>query len=207
MAQGVSHRTRNSHGALPAIDMMCILNRAGCAGLQLHSAPSKGSVHTMALHSGMSALAGRLKRGTWPMQSASFPHHLSSGLGSSSRCVCHSSRQPVDNNGSSDSDKAVVNSKIYLAVEVAQVLVIFSLLDAGFSGDWSRIGAIPKDWEPPLQTAGLFVVTAHFLVGCYAAYYAKSNGYQWIVPFLKGWAFGAMGLKEVMVNSERPSNE
>lgn len=96
----------------------------------------------------------------------------------------------------------MVNSPLYLAVEIAELLVILMLIDAGYSGDWTRIGAITPDVEALLQKIGAFVVISHFGVGCVAAYYANSRGRPWAAPFFKGWAFGALGLKEVMVNTD-----
>jgi hypothetical protein len=37
---------------------------------------------------------------------------------------------------------ALVGTPVYTALEVGELLIILMLLDAAFSGDWSRIGAI-----------------------------------------------------------------
>ncbi|XP_024400008.1 uncharacterized protein [Physcomitrium patens] len=43
-------------------------------------------------------------------------------------------------------------------IQAALVVVAFGFVDAGYSGDWSRIGALSPETEAQLRTAAYFVV-------------------------------------------------
>ena len=55
-------------------------------------------------------------------------------------------------------------------------LVILAAIDAAFSGDWSRIGAITKDQEAWLQSAVKALGVWHALNGAAAFVIADQNG-------------------------------
>lgn len=69
------------------------------------------------------------------------------------------------------------------------VLVILAAIDAAFSGDWSRIGILPKDTElglrPLLGLLGLF----HIVCGSVTALDATQKGYNPVPQTLKVGAF------------------
>jgi len=70
------------------------------------------------------------------------------------------------------------------------------LLDAAFSGDWSRIGAITTDTELALQKISAVVMIGHLGTGAAAAVMANQKGKSALLPFVKGFLFGALGLYE-----------
>lgn len=79
---------------------------------------------------------------------------------------------------------------------LADFLVLFLLCDAGFSGDWVRIGAITVAQEAFARKAAIFVAVAHTGTGAAAVLVGKERGVKlpaWRL-FLEGWAFGAVGL-------------
>lgn len=45
----------------------------------------------------------------------------------------------------------LINTPLYLLAEAAVLLGMLALVDAGYSGDWSRIGVIDKEMELMLQ--------------------------------------------------------
>ena len=55
-------------------------------------------------------------------------------------------------------------------------LVILAAVDAAYSGDWSRIGAISKDTELWLQSAVGVLAVWHILMGAAACIIANQNG-------------------------------
>jgi hypothetical protein len=45
----------------------------------------------------------------------------------------------------------LIETPLYFLAEAIVLLGMLALVDAGYSGDWSRIGVIDKDMEPMLQ--------------------------------------------------------
>jgi len=93
-----------------------------------------------------------------------------------------------------------VGSTPYNALKAAQLVVYAGLADAGWSGDWSRIGALSEQGEQLARYGFIFTQSAHFLVGVLGAALAASRGgANPIAAFANGQVFGAMGLKETAV--------
>jgi len=78
------------------------------------------------------------------------------------------------------------------------LLAQLALVDAAFSGDWSRIGVISTDTELLLQKVVLFIVAAHTVVGVITAYAAAQRDLNPVTNFGKGLLFGSMALYEVL---------
>eukprot|EP00877_Chromochloris_zofingiensis_P003540 jgi/Chrzof1/13187/Cz07g23110.t1 len=90
----------------------------------------------------------------------------------------------------------LVGTRAYLAIEVIELVVLLGVVDAAYSGDWSRIGALTKDTELLLQKVVLIIAAGHTLTGIAAGVVAHSRGVNWAVPAAKGFLFGALGLYE-----------
>lgn len=59
-----------------------------------------------------------------------------------------------DREGAASAAVQLVGSPLYRVwLQLGVVLVIFMLIDAAYSGDWSRIGVISKEQEQQLQQA------------------------------------------------------
>jgi hypothetical protein len=93
-----------------------------------------------------------------------------------------------------------VGSLPYNALKAAQLVVYAGLADAGWSGDWSRIGALTEQGEQLARYGFIFTQSAHLVVGVVGAALAASRGgASPIAAYLNGQVFGAMGLKETAV--------
>lgn len=73
------------------------------------------------------------------------------------------------------------------------------LLDAAYSGDWSRIGAITKEDEVFLQSLVPIVFFGHTLCAAAAGYISFNRGENWVPRALKTVASGFVGLVEVVL--------
>lgn len=81
---------------------------------------------------------------------------------------------------------------------VAVVLGILMLLDAAYSGDWSRIGAITKEQEVQLQGFVPVVISGHSLCAVVAGAISARRGEQgWPLRAAKTLASGVVGVVEV----------
>ena len=80
---------------------------------------------------------------------------------------------------------------------VAVVLGILMLLDAAYSGDWSRIGAITKEQELQLQNLVPVVVAGHGACAVAAGTISAGRGENWAPRAAKTMASGFVGLVEV----------
>lgn len=65
------------------------------------------------------------------------------------------------------------------------VLVILAAVDAGFSGDWSRIGVLSKDAELGLQSLLGLLGLFHIACGSVTALDASQKGYNPVPQTLK----------------------
>ncbi|KIZ07634.1 hypothetical protein MNEG_0304 [Monoraphidium neglectum] len=81
-------------------------------------------------------------------------------------------------------------------MEIAELLLLLMLYDAAWSGDWSRIGAITKDTELLLQKLSLVPLIGHVVTAVGAGVLASRKGKSPVVPAIKGYLFGALGLYE-----------
>ena len=91
---------------------------------------------------------------------------------------------------------ALVGTPLYTAIELAELALLLMLVDAAFSGDWSRIGAITHDTELALQKVAAFVCAAHLVTAAAAGAIAARGGRSPLLPALKGFLFGALGVYE-----------
>ena len=91
---------------------------------------------------------------------------------------------------------ALVGTPLYGAIELAELALLLMLVDAAFSGDWSRIGAITHDTELALQKVAAFVCAAHLVTAAAAGAIAARGGRSPLLPALKGFLFGALGVYE-----------
>ena len=87
--------------------------------------------------------------------------------------------------------------RVYLPI--ATVLGILMLLDAGYSGDWSRIGAITTDQEAALRGLVPIVVGGHGACAAAAAVVSARRGEAWPLRAAKTFASGFVGLVEVVL--------
>lgn len=92
--------------------------------------------------------------------------------------------------------KPVVSSKL---VQGSIALIILAAVDAAFSGDWSRIGAITKDQEAWLQSAVKALGVWHVLNGAAAFVIADQNGKPKVPTTLKVLAIGTVPLLELIL--------
>jgi hypothetical protein len=87
--------------------------------------------------------------------------------------------------------------KIYYILEAAVLVGELGLIDAAYSGDWSRIGVISTEVELILQLVVKAVIVIHAIEGVIAAVIAKEKGMDPLVSWIKGFCFGALGIWEV----------
>ena len=73
-------------------------------------------------------------------------------------------------------------------------------LDAAYSGDWSRIGAISKDTEEKLQSVAPVAILGHTILSIIAATISARRGDKnWQLRGLKTLAGGFVTLIEVIL--------
>ncbi|GLC68670.1 hypothetical protein PLESTF_000721200 [Pleodorina starrii] len=70
-----------------------------------------------------------------------------------------------------------ISSGLYNAIQGSELLFYGALVDAGFSGDWSRIGVLTTAQELVAQQAWWFILVAHSAVAAIAVQYALRQGY------------------------------
>jgi hypothetical protein len=87
--------------------------------------------------------------------------------------------------------------RIYYIMEAAVLVGELGLIDAAYSGDWSRIGVISTEVELILQLVVKAVLVIHAVEGVIAAAIAKDKGMDPLISWVKGFCFGALGIWEV----------
>lgn len=95
-----------------------------------------------------------------------------------------------------------IDIKIYYALEAAVLIGGLGVVDAAYSGDWSRIGVISKETELILQQAVQIIVPIHAVEGLIAAAIARGKGTNLFVAWIKGFAFGALGIWEIYTSDD-----
>jgi hypothetical protein len=112
-------------------------------------------------------------------------------------------RDPSDSTSTSSSTSssasgiaALVGTPVFTALQLGELLVILGLIDAGYSGDWSRIGAISKETELVLQKLSLIVIVGHLGTAAWTGVLAARKGKSPVLPAVKGFLFGALGVYE-----------
>lgn len=73
------------------------------------------------------------------------------------------------------------------------------LLDAAYSGDWSRIGVLTKDEEVALQGLVPFEAVGHSAAAVAAALVSSRRGEDWVPRALKAFFGGIVTLIEVVL--------
>ncbi|GIL55222.1 hypothetical protein Vafri_10805 [Volvox africanus] len=95
-----------------------------------------------------------------------------------------------------------ISSGVYNFVQGAELVVYAALVDAGFSGDWSRIGVLTKDQELLAQQAWWFILVTHSVVAAITVGYALRRGYPPLEAGFRGLLFGTLGLYDVYVRCQ-----
>ena len=72
-------------------------------------------------------------------------------------------------------------------------------IDAGYSGDWSRIGALTKETELQLQGLLPVVVLGHGACAAVAGAISAKRGENWVPRAAKTMAGGFVTLVEVIL--------
>lgn len=76
------------------------------------------------------------------------------------------------------------------------------LIDAAYSGDWSRIGAITKEQELQLQGIVPIAFIGHGMCAATAGAISAKRGENWVPRAAKTMASGFVGLVEVILLPE-----
>ncbi|KAF8060019.1 hypothetical protein HT031_004957 [Scenedesmus sp. PABB004] len=92
--------------------------------------------------------------------------------------------------------KGIVGTPLYTGIELAVLLATLALIDAAFSGDWSRIGVITQDTETLLQRLVLVIAVLHAGTGAAAGAVAARRGRGVAAAALRGFLFGTLGVYE-----------
>jgi len=82
------------------------------------------------------------------------------------------------------------------------VLVILAAIDAGFSGDWSRIGVLSKDAELGIRSLLGLLGLFHIVCGSVTALDATQKGYNPVPQTLKASSAPKMKLKSTCTSWE-----
>uniref|UniRef100_A0A7S1SQN9 DUF7887 domain-containing protein n=1 Tax=Tetraselmis chuii TaxID=63592 RepID=A0A7S1SQN9_9CHLO len=98
----------------------------------------------------------------------------------------------------------VVASPLYsVALQGAVFVFLLGLVDAAYSGDWSRIGAISIEEEQQLQRVCAYIALFHSFCTPLAAVVARGRGLSnWALLTLKVAAVGGLALFEVLLTKE-----
>ena len=96
-----------------------------------------------------------------------------------------------------------VPTQPYLRVVQTGIVVVLSMItDAGFSGDWSRIGAITTTQEGYARSFIAFVCAAHGALGVVAYDVAKQRGLNPYWAFAKTFVIGFTAFCETAFGEE-----
>ncbi|GIL82647.1 hypothetical protein Vretimale_8246 [Volvox reticuliferus] len=95
-----------------------------------------------------------------------------------------------------------ISSGVYNFVQGSELVAYAALVDAGFSGDWSRIGVLTSDQELSAQQAWWFILVAHSVVAAITVGYALRRGYPPLQAGVRGLLFGTLGLYDVYVRCQ-----
>lgn len=91
----------------------------------------------------------------------------------------------------------MVSSKL---IQGAKVLVILAAIDAAFSGDWSRIGAISTDTELWLQSVVKGFGIWNLAMGVVAYTIASQNSWPRLPATAKALAVGQIAVLELILD-------
>lgn len=91
----------------------------------------------------------------------------------------------------------------FAPAQACVAVVLAGVVDAGYSGDWSRVGAITTEAEGAIRTFCVFVGVAHGAMGAVAYDVAVKRGVmdpRW--AFVKTFVVGTLALVEVAFGGE-----
>jgi hypothetical protein len=71
------------------------------------------------------------------------------------------------------------------------------LADAGYSGDWSRLGVFTTAQEVQAQQVVQFIAVAHIFTAAVTAWVASKGGYPLPLAIGKGYLFGTLAILEI----------
>ena len=87
--------------------------------------------------------------------------------------------------------------------QVAVVIGIAGVVDAGYSGDWSRIGVLTREQEDVIKSVVAFIFVAHVAVGALAARVAQERGNDARAAFAQAFACGFLALVDVSYGTKK----
>lgn len=91
----------------------------------------------------------------------------------------------------------VVDTPWYRVLEAVLLIVQLAVVDAAYSGDWVRMGAITPEVESLLQKVVWVIVSLHLVCGIAAAVLAEQRGKSAAKAGFKGLLFGTLAIYEV----------
>ena len=89
------------------------------------------------------------------------------------------------------------NARAMRVGELAIVLAFAGCADAGYSGDWSRVGALTLEGEGVARACANAIACAHVACACASMNVANERGTNEVLAFAKGLAFGVVGVADV----------
>jgi len=99
--------------------------------------------------------------------------------------------------------KQFVKSPLYSYVAQGAVFVfLLGLVDAGWSGDWSRIEAITVEQEAQCRSLAASIGTLHLVLSPTAAFVASTRGQDWRPAFAKTMLVGGLSFIEVCLRGD-----
>jgi len=93
-----------------------------------------------------------------------------------------------------------VTSPVYLAAQAAVVVGLSAAIDAGWSGDWSRIEVITTDDEATVRNVVQQVLTFHLVCTPVAFLAAKAKGNDTTKATLKTLLIGGLACFEAVLS-------
>ena len=96
----------------------------------------------------------------------------------------------------------LTSSKFYSGIETVIVVGLFSAIDGGFSGDWSRLGYISTETEAAVRSAITSVGLFHLVCTPIAILSALKNKQPVVPAALHTLLIGGLGLGRVLFQNE-----
>ena len=101
-----------------------------------------------------------------------------------------------------DTVHAITSSWKYALAEALVVLAILALIDCGWSGDWSRIGAVTTENEAQARWLCLHLVLPAHVVTSSITYWATEREEKKIENGLRSFAVGGLTMIKVLAQRE-----